>query len=62
MTPYLLRLDDEDQKHRHQLEAHYRKLHGRPVSFAEILRRILAEKAAEVRSTSASTVGANGSS
>jgi hypothetical protein len=38
MTPYLLRLDAQDVRHRKQLEAHFRKLHGRPVAFSHILR------------------------
>jgi hypothetical protein len=48
MNPYLLRLDAQDVKHRRVLEAHYRRVHGRPVPFADIVRRLLAEKAAEV--------------
>ena len=47
MTPYLLRFDAEDQKHRRLLEAHFRKLHGRPVVFADILRKLMAEKVSE---------------
>jgi hypothetical protein len=48
ITPYLLRLDAQDQKHREQLESHYRRLHGRPVAFADILRRLMAEKVDEL--------------
>jgi hypothetical protein len=48
MTPYFIRLDAQDQKHRKLLEAHFRKLHGRPVAFADILRRLMAEKVSEL--------------
>lgn len=53
MTPYLLRLDAEDSRNRRTLEQHYKKLHGRPVPFADIVRKLLKEGAEEVRTEKA---------
>lgn len=38
----------EDQAHRSTLVSHYRKKRGRPVSFATILRELMAEAAASI--------------
>lgn len=41
MKHYLLGLDDEDNRIRTALLKRYEKKHGRPISFAEIVRTIM---------------------